>query len=64
MAPYGLSIRVAAFLVAVLISPISQAQELGNDNWYFSWGYSRQQYAPSDIHVSQPSLGNDFTVVG
>lgn len=36
---------------------------LGNDNtWYFSWGYSRQQYAPSDIHVSQPSLGNDFTV--
>lgn len=34
----------------------------GKDNWYFSWGYSRQQYAPSDIHVSQPSLGNDFTV--
>jgi hypothetical protein len=32
------------------------------NNWYFSWGYSRQQYAPSDIHVSQPSLGNDFTV--
>ena len=31
-------------------------------NWYFSWGYSRQQYAPSDIHVSQPSEGNDFTV--
>jgi hypothetical protein len=33
-----------------------------NNNWYFSWGYSRQQYAPSDIRVSQPSLGNDFTV--
>ncbi len=31
-------------------------------NWYFSWGYSRQRYAPSDIHVSQPGLGNDFTV--
>lgn len=31
-------------------------------NWYFSWGWSRQQYAPSDIHVSQPGLGNDFTV--
>jgi hypothetical protein len=30
--------------------------------WYFSWGYSRQQYAPSDIHISQPGLGNDFTV--
>jgi hypothetical protein len=33
-----------------------------HNNWYFSWGYSRQQYAPSDIHVSQPALGNDFTV--
>ena len=31
-------------------------------NWYFSWGYSRQEYAPSDIHDSQPGLGNDFTV--
>ncbi|MDH4480416.1 MAG: hypothetical protein QE283_11115 [Rhodoferax sp.] len=31
-------------------------------NWYFSWGYSRQQYAPSDIRVSQPGLGNDFTL--
>jgi hypothetical protein len=33
-----------------------------DENWYFSWGYSRQQYAPSDIHVSQPELGNNFTV--
>lgn len=36
------------------------ASERGN--WYVSWGYSRQQYAPSDIHVSQPALGNDFTL--
>jgi hypothetical protein len=36
---------------------------LHNDNnWYFSWGYSRQQYAPSDIHISQPDQGNDITV--
>ena len=33
-----------------------------DNNWYFSWGYSRQQYAPSDIHISQPTLGNDFTI--
>jgi hypothetical protein len=32
------------------------------DTWYFSWGYSRQQYAPSDIHVTQPGEGNNFTV--
>ncbi len=31
-------------------------------NWYASWGYSRQQYAPSDIHITQPGLGNNYTV--
>ena len=39
-------------------------QTLGADknDWYFSWGYSHQQYAPSDIHVTQPAQGNNFTV--
>jgi hypothetical protein len=32
--------------------------------WYGSWGYSKQYWAPSDIHVSQPSLGNSFTLHG
>jgi hypothetical protein len=30
--------------------------------WYFSWGYSRESWAPTNIHVSQPSLHNNFTV--
>ncbi len=30
--------------------------------WYFSWGYSTETWAPTDIHVSQPSEGNDFTI--
>lgn len=32
------------------------------NNWYFSWGYSRQWYQASDIHVTQPGLGNSYTV--
>lgn len=32
------------------------------NNWYFSWGFSRQQYAPTDIHISQPGQGSDFTL--
>lgn len=41
----------------------SAAPVLTDDkNWYFSWGYSRQYYAPSNIHVTQPGLGNNFTV--
>ncbi len=47
-------------------SPVSQANfdsALRKEgNWYFSWGYSRQQYAPSDIHVTQPDIGSDFVV--
>lgn len=30
--------------------------------WYFSWGFSKQYWSRSDIHVSQPGLGNDFTL--
>ena len=48
------------------VSPVSKANfdsALRNEgNWYFSWGYSRQQYAPSDIHVTQPDIGSDFVV--
>lgn len=48
------------------VSPVSQANfdsALRKEgNWYFSWGYSRQQYAPSDIYVTQPDIGSDFVV--
>jgi len=32
--------------------------------WYFSWGGNKETFARTDIHVSQPSLGNDFTIHG
>ena len=59
---------VAAAAVSASGSPLNAEQArvdhaLKEDgNWYASWGYSRQQYAPSDIHVSQSSQGNNFTV--
>jgi len=28
---------------------------------YFSWGYNKEWYTPSSVHVSQPSLGNNYT---
>jgi hypothetical protein len=31
---------------------------------FVSWGYNGDAYAKSDIHFSQPSLGNEFTLVG
>jgi hypothetical protein len=30
--------------------------------WYFSWGYNKENWTRTDIHVSQPSLGNNFTL--
>jgi hypothetical protein len=35
-----------------------------NAEWYFSFGTSKQYWGSSDVHVSQPSLGNDFTISG
>ena len=29
--------------------------------YFFSWGYNGDRYTKSDIHFSQPALGNDFT---
>ena len=46
--------------LAVLILP-ALAQAAGSE-WYFSWGYNRDFWAPSSIHVVQPALNNDFTV--
>jgi len=32
--------------------------------WYFSYGTNKEYWAPTDIHVSQPGQGNDFTIYG
>jgi hypothetical protein len=32
--------------------------------FYVSWGYNGDSYSKQDIHFSQPSLGNDFTLLG
>ena len=31
--------------------------------WYFSWGYNKEWYTGSNLHIKQPSLGNDYTFV-
>src|SRR5690348_13754244 len=28
---------------------------------YLSWGYNKEWYTHSSVHISQPSLGNDYT---
>ena len=35
-----------------------------SDDWFFTWGYNKTHFSDSNINVSQPSLGNNFTVNG
>jgi len=50
--------------------PLSYPQDSGsaflrffqNGEWYFSIGTNKEYWAPTNITVSQPSLGNNFTV--
>ena len=32
--------------------------------YFVSWGYNGDRYTNSNLHISQPSVGNDFTLVG
>lgn len=32
--------------------------------WYFSYGTNKEYWSPTDIHVSQPGQGSDFTIYG
>jgi len=65
-ARFGRALAAATLLAPSLAAardPARPDAASGSDGqWYFSWGYSRQQYADSDIHVRQPGEGNDFVV--
>ena len=41
---------------------VSNTNYVDQNNWYFSWGYNKDYWSKSDIHVNQPGLNNNFTV--
>jgi hypothetical protein len=42
--------------------PTSTTPETPGREFFVSWGYNGDSYSKSDMHFSQPSLGNDFTL--
>ena len=40
----------------------TEKNQKDNRSWYVSWGYNKDYWSNSDIRISQPSLGNAFTV--
>jgi hypothetical protein len=43
-------------------APASQTKKPSGRQYFFSWGYNGDNYAKADMHFSQPSRGNDFTM--
>lgn len=63
--PNSQPVITAAPPEAVASSSSSIGRFFSEAEWYFSWGYSGQTYAPTDIHVSQADTSggsNNFTV--
>lgn len=40
----------------------AKSKKVRNHSFYFTWGYNAETYTRSDLHVSQPGLGNDYTL--
>ena len=57
------SIKVVVLLAIAFTTFKVQAQQKKKERkgeFYFSWGYNKEWYTNSSIHVVQPGLGNDY----
>ena len=44
------------------VASFSQEKKINkNGHFYFSWGYNKEWYSASNIHIDQPSLNNNYT---
>lgn len=57
------SIKSLIIIIIYLQTTIIQAQTKHErkGEFYFSWGYNKDWYTHSNVHVKQPSLGNNYT---
>ena len=53
---------VTVFFLANSQTFAQNSEKERKGEFYFSWGYNTEWYTKSDVHVSQPSLGNDYTL--
>ncbi len=52
----------ALFAQTWTTNPNLPAKKARNHSFYFAWGYNTESYTRSDVHVSQPELGRDYTL--
>lgn len=69
MKQFLLACLFTAFAATVWAQPVENMQptqitvkKKHNKSFYFSWGYNAEWYTRSNVKVSQPGLGNDYTL--
>ena len=54
---------IAAGMPLITVAQQSEQKKERKGEFYFSWGYNKEWYTRSNLHISQPDLGNDFSFV-
>ena len=56
-------IRLILLFIAILPFTVHAQDQKSHPKgeWYGSWGYNTEWYTRSNVHISQPSLGNNYT---
>jgi hypothetical protein len=61
-------LRIVGLIFISIIPFIASAQQQKKKErkreFYFSWGYNSEWYTHSNLHVSQPNLGDSYTMEG
>lgn len=57
-----LSVGLPCLFVALTLSAMAQnTKKERKKEFYFSWGYNKEWYTNSNVKISQPSLGNNYS---
>src|SRR5882757_3300310 len=54
-------VTIAIVFLLVFTQTHGQGKRERKGEFYFSWGYNTEWYTHSNVHVSQPELGNNYT---
>ena len=61
LTPYILIVFASMFSFSA-IAQHKQNKKNRKREFYFSWGYNKEWYTHSNLHISQPGLGNNYTL--
>ena len=57
----GVYLVTLGLIFSVSNSVAQNKKDYPKSEWYLSWGYNTEWYTRSNVHISQPELGNKYT---